>query len=469
MKTCIHKLSGRGFWLAVLLSGFAAAAPVGAHGAPIAVNDDVVLTGSTSVTFSPLDNDSDPNGFSLTIDSVSQPGLGNVTWTDSTVTYTPNINFKSFAGADSFTYTVDDGFETATAEIIVGNPFYLQKGNFAGTLTNSGGGYVTLTTTASGGFTGKLRLGSTGASYSMHGTFATDGTWSGTVGGLALSLQFDVNELTGLAFGEYNITGTYDSNDFTIYHALYNSSTNPAPEAGKYTLLLPAVSGTDPTVPSGTGFATITVTEAGSVSIAGILADGTPFSDGVYITGGANGLSNNFPLYVSLGYNIPGSLTGSLTFEDIPGVSDFDGSLAWLKPAQTGNPKLYPNGFSTSLAAVGSRYTEPPLGTLALNLAVTSPNASILLTEPDFPVSVYHQLFISRSSTAGTDHVLVANPGADALTLSINASSGAFTGSFIDPLTASQVSIKGALLHKQTRAAGFFLSPTQSGNAAIWP
>jgi len=454
-------------WLAGLLLGFATA-PLRAqgYGLPVAVNYNVALTNGAPVTFRPLVNDSDPNNFALTITGVSRPSLGNATWTGTCITYTPNVSFSAFAGSDTFTYTISDGYGMATAQVSVGNPFYLKKGNYAGTLNNPGGGFLTLATTASGAFTGKLRLSR--ATYNLNGTFASNGTYTTTVGGIPLNLQFDVGELTRSAYGQYNITGTYNGIAFTTYHALYNSTSNPAPQVGKYTVLLPAATGTDPSIPSGTGYTTLTVTEGGSVTIAGTLADGTIFTDGVYITGGSNALSNSFPIYAALGYGVAGAVTGSMTFEDNPGVSDCDGTMTWLKPAQT-NSTFYKNGFTTSLAAIGSRYTQPPYRTLALNLANTSPNASILLSEPDFPIPIYHQLSITHGSNALTDTVQVTDNGADALTLSISASAGTFTGSFIHPVTGKSVNIKGALLYKQSRAAGFFLSPTQSGNVTIWP
>ena len=462
----IQAWGNRTFRLAALLGCLSVTA---LRAQPNAVNDYVVATGTAAVTFSPLVNDSDDDDLALSIASVSQPSLGNVTWDDSSITYTPNLSFKSFAGADKFTYTITDGIDTATAEIIVGNPFYLQKGNFAGTLANPDGGYVTLTSNANGSFSGKLRDGTTGAAYSFRGAFATDGTWSGTVGGLALALQFDVTNITGSQFGEYSITGTYDSVAFTLWHALYNSTSNPAPQTGKYTVLLPAASGANPLVPAGTGYMTLSVNESGNVSITGNLADGMTFSDGVYITGGSDAFSNNFPIYALLGYATRGSLTGTVTFEDVPGVSDCDGSVTWVKPAQSNNPSLYPAGFNTTVSAVGSRYSQPPFGTLALGLTGSDPNANILLTEPDFAASLYHELYITQGLNTSTDTVHVFNPGADGLTLSINAGSGTFTGTFIHPLTGKPVNIKGALLHKQTRAAGYFLGPTQSGNASIWP
>ncbi|MGF1590592.1 MAG: DUF4347 domain-containing protein [Pleurocapsa sp.] len=104
--------------------------------APVANNDsyEVVRNGSINVrttTNGILTNDTDPNGDTLTILSVTQPTNGTVTFNDNqtpfdssddTVTYTPTTGFT---GTDAFTYTVGDGkggYSTATVNIKVNAP-----------------------------------------------------------------------------------------------------------------------------------------------------------------------------------------------------------------------------------------------------------------------------------------------------------------------------------------------------------
>lgn len=86
---------------------------------PIAGNDAGTVAEDGSVTLSVLGNDGDQEGDVLAIVSASQGANGAVTFTASTVTYTPAANFH---GADSFTYTIGDGnggSATATVSITV--------------------------------------------------------------------------------------------------------------------------------------------------------------------------------------------------------------------------------------------------------------------------------------------------------------------------------------------------------------
>ena len=75
--------------------------------APTAVNDTVNGIEDQAVVIAAIANDTDPNGDSLTISSVTQPSSGTVQLNpDQTISYTPAPNTN---GPDSFTYTISDG------------------------------------------------------------------------------------------------------------------------------------------------------------------------------------------------------------------------------------------------------------------------------------------------------------------------------------------------------------------------
>ncbi|WP_108811931.1 putative Ig domain-containing protein [Sphingorhabdus sp. Alg231-15] len=95
--------------------------------APIAVDDDIFLSeGGDELTIlqsSLLDNDSDVDGDTLSVVSVTDGTNGTVGFdADGNIVYTPNAGFQ---GEDSFTYTISDGelTSTATAQLRVDDPF----------------------------------------------------------------------------------------------------------------------------------------------------------------------------------------------------------------------------------------------------------------------------------------------------------------------------------------------------------
>jgi len=91
----------------------------GVNDPPVAVNDSAITNENTPVTVDVLSNDSDVDGDTLTVDSVTQGTNGSVANNGSYVTYTPALNFT---GTDSFTYTISDGnggIDTATVNVNV--------------------------------------------------------------------------------------------------------------------------------------------------------------------------------------------------------------------------------------------------------------------------------------------------------------------------------------------------------------
>jgi len=85
--------------------------------APVAVEDAAVTPEDTPLTVDVLANDTDPDGDTLVIVSVSQGSYGTVTNNSGTdVTYTPD---PDYFGGDAFSYTVSDGENTGTAAVTV--------------------------------------------------------------------------------------------------------------------------------------------------------------------------------------------------------------------------------------------------------------------------------------------------------------------------------------------------------------
>jgi len=93
---------------------------------PVANNDSVLTADGAPATFDPKQNDTDANGFTLTIVpplGVASNGGTAALNADNTVTYTPPTS--SYSGTDSFTYTISDGHggsASATVSMTMNSP-----------------------------------------------------------------------------------------------------------------------------------------------------------------------------------------------------------------------------------------------------------------------------------------------------------------------------------------------------------
>ncbi len=105
---------------------------------PVAVNDTATTVLNTAVIISVLTNDTDPDAQILAVSSVSTPTRGTtVVNPNGTITYTPSAGYL---GADSFTYTINDGAggaATATVNITIGNRNPVAVNDIASTVINT--------------------------------------------------------------------------------------------------------------------------------------------------------------------------------------------------------------------------------------------------------------------------------------------------------------------------------------------
>ncbi len=89
---------------------------------PVANTDTLLATTNGSGTVNVLLNDTDPDGDVLTVTSFTQGEHGTVAFLGGVATYTPGAGYL---GADTFTYTIDDGHAltaTGTVNVTVSNP-----------------------------------------------------------------------------------------------------------------------------------------------------------------------------------------------------------------------------------------------------------------------------------------------------------------------------------------------------------
>ena len=319
---------------------------------------------------------------------------------------------------------------------------------------HSTSGYVGLTLSATGAFTGSLKF--SGKSVGFVGKM--DGAGSATVrlarGAGTLTLQRDG------AAGSEQINGTIITPAtaapvaFTLDRGVVVAHGSKAPQFGKYSLLMPAAAPLE--APHGDGFATVNVVASGKVRAVVTLADGTRFSQGTAIS-----QTGVWPLYGAL-YHGKGSIVGSVQFRNVPQVSDLDGTLDWFRPMDA-NPKtqLFKNGFTAQLSVIGSSYRAPPKGTRALDFEPVDNNGRVAIGSGGL------DLLLNPVTLRADNKVIVSTPGADKLKLTLATATGLFKGSFSDAGNNKSRRFNGALFQKQALGSGFFLVSTKAVSSLL--
>jgi len=343
------------------------------------------------------------------------------------------------------------------------NPFLPEKGTFIGlflnptNVTEASSGFFTLNLTTSGAFSGKITL--PGGPYSFAEKFDPGGQVQFTIphakpSPITVNLQLDINEPTN-----EQITGTISNAvwtaGLTADRAVFSASTNKAADyEGQFTLAIPGnTSGVGS--PGGFGWAALTISPAGAISMNGSLADGTAINQSsVSVT-----KDGRWPLYAP--YKNPpttsvGAVFGWMMFSNLP-ASTLGGDLYWFRP-EGATPKTYPSGFTNlTVPVIGSRF-ELPNDAPVLNLT----NGEAILEGGTLSSPLTNDLTISSKNTL--DVTSVSNALILKLTTSA-ASAGKITGGFAYPGsgTKADTTISGVVLQEQNEAVGCFLRTNQSG------
>ncbi len=333
------------------------------------------------------------------------------------------------------------------------NPFIPVVGAYHGLfyVTNdaaeeSSGSFIA-TVTKTGAFSAKLRLGA--GSYSYSGEFSVTGAASKSIPRPGLS-PITVELQLGLTNGP--LTGAISDGTWTadlVADVAVYSKANPAPQAGKYTLLIPGSENAS-AQPGGNGFGAVTLSDSGTVTFSGILGDGTPVTSTSIVSS-----EGQWPFYASL-YGGKGSILGWLTFTNDGVIS---GQTGWFKQPQA-TARLYPGGFTNSTEVIGSAYQYtnglPVLGFTEGQLS---------LTNGDLAQSITNQIVLGPGNQATEPSA--SNQSADKLTF--KPSSGLFKGSVLNPETGKPIAINGIVLQNQNFGAGYFLGTTESGSVLLSP
>ena len=180
-----------------------------------------------------------------------------------------------------------------------------------------------------------------------------------SLGSSDYTAEFTVQDgASGIATGSLRNSGT----EVGTFYAERNpySKANPCPYEGKYTLLVkPSTSVASPR--RGSGFGVAKVKESGKVNLIARLNDGSKIAQG-----GQFIATNGWPLYRTLDRG-KGVISGTITFRDVPGVSDFDGSVSLSIAGST----------PETLTVVGSTFQESRSDERILNFADGEDNARL--------------------------------------------------------------------------------------------
>jgi hypothetical protein len=355
----------------------------------------------------------------------------------------------------TLTFAMSSGY-VAQATFVL-SPFLDLKGAFNGLFvaadgvspTNSGACDFALTDL--GAFSGKLFLN--GAKRSFSGRFDLDGHAQVTIPPKGLAAAVELN-MTMSFDGSDSISGTVSNSTFmatlTGYRACYHAKTNPAPQAGKYTLAIPG-SANSATSPGGDSIGALTVDNGGRIKFKGALASGTAISAGSALS------KQGYWGFFASALKGRELLLGWMTFSNLPS-SDLAGTnLVWTK-ASAVTDKLYPQGFLVSRDVFGSKYVAPPSGTRALSWS----NGLAYLCSGNIGLG-----FDSGVRLEANNSLVVTGANAIGLSLSLKSSSGLFKGKFNPPGALKPYPIQGALIQKRDVGRGHFLGTNQSGYAEL--
>ena len=345
----------------------------------------------------------------------------------------------------------------------VPNPFIAFKGSYNGLFyptinsqphpsnaTNTG--FFALMVATNGGFSGRVVL--QGTNFPISGAFNAQlqaQTQVARLGqpALALNLQLnpinqdgDTNVLTGTVGG-----GTDWLADLLAYRAVAAGSNG---YGGAYTLLVGgceddgACFGVLTNVPWGDSPLIVRVNAlTGSLQMSGTLADGNNLTQTTSVS--ENGF---WPFYVPL-YAGRGFLVGWLNFDQPKAI------LYWLMPASAN--RFYTNGFWQPRRVLLAKYIAPPVG----QNAVTWTNADVVLVGGKLPGSLTNHVVLEHNA------LRVTGGSISNLNLTINPSSGLFSGFFVHPVTKQVTPFRGlveqVLPPPESVNGGWFFGPDGSG------
>ncbi len=410
--------------------------------APVAPDLYLFLQPDGATPLSVLQGAIDPDGDTLTVTAVSTAkyGLAEVN-SEGLGTYSATLEVLE----DSFTVTISDGHgHTIDRLVTLRRPV---AGSFEGLLrADTPGaqpvGQIRMHVRESQVFSASLRIH--GSRYAFTGNLDFHGRYQTTIHGPTGSFELTLQALAGgvkpsvrvtLESPDTNYFGNAESRKFASAGGL----------AGRYTMLLPAQTGMQ-----GTGYATLLVDSDGVTRLVGRAPDGTPISAGTELRE-----DNEFELFASLGSEKKpkGSISGTISFQVRPGVSDGHGSLTWFQERRGRKRER-----TLTQRALLSRYRPNALPSLANNKAVGSAQVRLRGGGLARPASI--DVMLSRSGFYSFTSELSVQG-------TLSPATGLFRGMFTHPASRTQGSFSGVIFQAQQRGAGVVVSHAGRGKIEL--
>lgn len=323
------------------------------------------------------------------------------------------------------------------------------------TTINARGGRVDFTVQPTGALSGALYLGSLKFPFSgaMDTSTATSTSCKATlpVPNTTLVFTFDYSSTTGLLS---NATITDGSHPMIVtgWRNVWNPAPLVKPYAGYYTMAFNAPPAQTNPVPLGNGYASFTIASTGTLTVSGVLADGTGFSTAGFV--GPNGEVLVFQML----YTNKGAVHGLLDINLGTALDYSDntltGSANWTRDPSTltTTNRAYTAGFTdAAITAVGGRYVPVPSTAIVLGLPDQDGNAKLDFSDGGLGANANdpNPDYTLRIKKGGS--VVYPVPNTNFVSLTVTPSTGFFKGSFTLNQTNNNLTVPKA----EKRVASF--------------
>jgi peptidyl-prolyl cis-trans isomerase A (cyclophilin A) len=364
--------------------------------------------------------------FEGTNDFKSGPSLG-------AMVSTPTLSFTMYTNL-----TITANFVSNYFPVVQGTYYGLVAPTDHNFITVANAGLCKITSTSAGSFSGTLAI--------QNKILPFSGKWDYTGNAsnlkilragstpLTLNLSIDLSNNTG------RVTGTVASVDWTsdinAYLAVTKLSTNSVPAKGAYVMTFPSQSANSAL---GDSFATVSASAIGTLTISGLMADNTTWTETVGV-----GKAGNWPLFASL-YTGRGLVIG---LEDFTSTS----VARWIRPEFT--TPYFSGAFNIGPFINGLQPYVKPTANSAYMLHL----GGNTLTQVDYGLT-FNSLgrFVV---TSGSGNLPV---------LTLTATSGLLSGTWKDS-TNGIWTLKGVFINPESGGRGFILGPHgQTGYLRIDP